>query len=281
MQSAMAEAALNAQGWPALLRLELRAGADRTRMVPIERYGPMSVQRPFYPEGEVSHVYLLHPPGGVVGGDRLALCLDLKARAKALFTTPGAAKFYLSAGDTAEVRQQFVLATGAELEYLPQENIYFPGAQVNARTTFELEPDSCLMFWEKHCFGRPANREFFATGRLISQINLRVAGGLVYTETQRVDAAELKRSSGLRNHAVSGSMLIFGSPLASTTLRELQGLQPKHGVCGLSQPRPGLLIARYLGDSTCALDDCFTGLWETLRPLVMRRAASRPRIWNT
>ena len=250
-------------------------------MVPIERYGPLSVQRPFYPEGEVSHVYLLHPPGGVVGGDRLELCLDLKAKAKALFTTPGAAKFYLSAGDTADVSQQFELAAGAELEYLPQENIYFPGAQVNARTTFELEPDSRLMFWEKHCFGRPANREFFATGKLISQINLRVAGRLVYTETQRVDATELERSSGLRNHAVSGSLLIYGSPLESTMLRELQGLQPEDGVCGLSQPQPGLLIARYLGDSTQALDDCFTGLWETLRPLVMQRAASRPRIWNT
>ncbi len=277
----MAEAALNAQNWAALLRLELRAAADRTRLVPIERRGPLSVQRPFYPEGEVCHVYLLHPPGGVVGGDRLELCLDLQARAKALFTTPGAAKFYQSAGATAQVRQVFELAAGAELEYLAQENIYFPGAQVNARTTFELQADSRIMFWEKHCFGRPANREFFASGKLVSQIDLRVAGRLIYTEKQRVDAAELKRSSGLRNHAVSGSLLVYGSPLESTLMRQLQELQPEHGVCGLSQPQPGLLIARYLGDSTRDLDDCFTELWETLRPLVMQRAASRPRIWNT
>ena len=133
----MAEAALNAQNWAALLRLELRAAADRTRLVPIERRGPLSVQRPFYPEGEVCHVYLLHPPGGVVGGDRLELCLDLQARAKALFTTPGAAKFYQSAGATAQVRQVFELAAGAELvEHHPdREDV---GARVGQRGEFPL-----------------------------------------------------------------------------------------------------------------------------------------------
>lgn len=277
----MTEAALSSQNWAALLRLQLRPGADRTRLVPIERYGPLSVQRPFYPEGDVCHVYLLHPPGGVVGGDRLELRLDAQAGTSALFTTPGAAKFYASAGDTSQVEQQFELAAGAGLEFLPQENIYFPGARVNASTRFELAADSRLVFWEKHCFGRPANREFFATGALRSQVELRVAGEMIYTETQRVDANELRRSSGLRGHAVSGSLLFYGPALDEATLRQLQELQPEQGVSGLSQPHPGLLIARYLGDSTRDLDECFTRLWDRLRPLVMQRAPGHPRIWNT
>jgi len=277
----MTEAALSARNWAALLRLELRRGADRTRLVPIERYGPLSVQRPFYPESEVCHVYLLHPPGGVVGGDSLDLRLDLKAGSSALFTTPGAAKFYCSAGDTARVRQRFELAAGARLEFLPQENIYFPGARVDAATVFELAADSRLLCWERHCFGRPANREFFGSGALLAHTELRVAGRLVHTEKQRVDASELTRCSGLRGHPVMGSLLAYGAPLDEAPLRQLQALQPAQGVCGLSQPHPGLLIARYLGDSTRDLDDCFTRLWEHLRPLVMGRAACHPRIWNT
>lgn len=277
----MTEAVLNTQNWAALLRLELRAAADRTRMVPLERFGPLTVQRAFYPEQKVCHVYLLHPPGGVVGGDSLDLHLDLQPRTQALFTTPGAAKFYLSSGATAQVHQQFKLAAGAELEFLPQENIYFPGAQVSARTTLALEADSRLVFWEKHCFGRPANREFFATGMLDSQIDLRVSGRLIYTEKQRIDAAELQRSSGLRNHPVSASLLVYGNPLEQTVRRQLQELQPEFGICGISQPVAELLIARYLGHSTRDADNYFTRLWEFLRPLVMQREAIHPRIWNT
>lgn len=277
----MPEAALSSQHWEALLRLELRGGEDRTRLVPIERYGPLSVQRPFYPEQDVCHVYLLHPPGGVVGGDRLELRLDLKKDAQALFTTPGAGKFYLSAGDTARVCQQFEVGAGASLEFLPQENIYFPGAMVDISTSLEVEEDGCILFWEKHCFGRPANAEQFASGSLVSQIDLRVAGRLLFTEKQRVDVDELERSSGLRNHPVSGSFLVYAAGLQAVVLEELQALQPERGIGGVSQPHPGLLIARFLGDSTRAIDDYFTALWDILRPRVLQRKACRPRIWNT
>ena len=95
------------QNWEAFLQLELRTGQDKTHLVPIKRYGPLSVQRPFYPEAECCHVYLLHPPGGVVGGDKLEVQLELKPEAKALFTTAGAGKFYRSAGDVALVSQRF------------------------------------------------------------------------------------------------------------------------------------------------------------------------------
>ncbi len=84
----MTEAALTASNWQAQLRLQLRAGAERTRLVPLERYGPLSVQRPFYPEGECCHVYLLHPPGGVVGGDELDLQVELQPGVRGLFTAP-------------------------------------------------------------------------------------------------------------------------------------------------------------------------------------------------
>jgi urease accessory protein len=281
MNGAMSEAALTSASWEALLRLELRAGVDRTRLVPIERYGPLSVQRPFYPEQDVCHVYLLHPPGGVVGGDRLELHLDLKNDAQALFTTPGAGKFYLSAGDTAQVYQQFEVRAGASLEFLPQENIYFTGAKVDIRTALEVDADGAILFWEKHCFGRPANAESFASGSLVSQIDLRVAGKLLFTEKQRVDSSEIERSSGLRNHVVSGSFLVYAAEFEAAALQELQALQPQQGIGGISRPHPGLLIARFLGDSTRAIDDYFTALWQVLRPHILQREACRPRIWNT
>ena len=269
------------QNWEAFLQLELRAGENKTHLVPIKRYGPLSVQRPFYPEAECCHVYLLHPPGGVVGGDKLELQLDLKPDAKALFTTAGAGKFYRSAADTAQVRQRFEVAAGSYLEFLPQENIYFPGAQVRAKTSIQVAPGGSVMVWEKHCFGRPANQEFFASGEIISEIELRDAEKLIFTEKQRINADELNRSSGLRHYPVTGSFLIYGTSLEKAVLDNLRTLSPLDGVCGVTQLKPKLIVARYMGNSTRDIDAYFVRLWERLRPLVMQQAATHPRIWKT
>ena len=277
----MTAAALHTPNWEALLRLELR-GSERTRLVPLERYGPLSVQRPFYPEGKVCHVYLLHPPAGVVGGDRLTLQVSLLNRASALLTTPGANRFYLSAGDTALVEQRFEVGSGAALEFLPQENIYFPGARVRSRTSVDLvDPSSRALVWEKHCFGRPANHERFSSGQLVSSIDLRVDGDLLFTETQRIDAEEIASASGLRGHAVTGTFIAHGEPIDRDLLETLQTLSAVDGVCAVTQPHPGLLVARYLGDDTRAADAYFIELWRRLRPLLMRRDICCPRIWNT
>jgi urease accessory protein len=277
----MNEAAIKPQNWSAFLKLELRCGEEKTLLVPIKRYGPLTVQRPFYPELACCHVYLLHPPGGIVGGDRLDLQVISKEDSHALITTPGAAKYYLSAADTAYVTQQFDVASGGYLEFLPQENIYFPGAQVHSKTSVDVEPGGRVMLWEKHCFGRPANNELFSTGKVQSKIELRSEGKLLFTETQRVDADELRRASGMRDYPVMGSFLVYGIDIEKSRLRELQNINPVDGLSGISQSQPQLLIARYLGNSTHDMDAYFIGLWELLRPLLLQREACHPRIWKT
>ena len=277
----MPETALKPESWAALLRLALRRGGDRTRLVPLQRYGPLSVQRPFYPEPGCCHVYLLHPPGGVVGGDRLELEVDLEPDTRGLFTAPGAAKFYLSAGPLAVVRQRFRVGAGAGLEFLPLENIYFPGARVDARTSLELEAGGRVIAWEKHCFGRPANREAFDRGGLRTRLDLRRDGKLIYTETQRIDAAELARGSSLRGAPVCGTLLACGAEFDDAAVEALQRLQPERGIAGISRTLPDLLVARYLGPDTADLDLFFVNLWERLRPLLLEQTACRPRIWNT
>ncbi len=277
----MSQTAVATQNWAALLQLELRRCADRTRLVPLRRYGPLSVQRPFYPETDCCHVYLLHPPGGVVGGDSLELQIALQPGAQGLFTAPGAAKFYLSSGPVAQVRQRLAVGADAGLEFLPQENIYFPGAEVDARTELVLEAGGRLLLWEKHCFGRPANHEAFEHGRLRSQIDLRFDGELIYSEIQRVDNAEIERASGLRGQPVCGTLLAAGADFSDDTVAALQRIEPELGSGGLSRPRTDLVTARYIGPNSADLDRYFIRLWEGLRPALLRRDACRPRIWNT
>jgi urease accessory protein len=44
---------------------------------------------------------------------------------------------------------------------------------------------------------------------------------------------------------------------------------------------PGVLVARYLGDSSEAAKQYFVSIWACLRPVVVGRAAVVPRIWST
>jgi len=277
----MAQASVLPRNWSAYLGLDFLSGTERTLMVPRRRCGPLSVQRPFYPESDCCHVYLLHPPGGVVGGDQLDIELDAWPDTRALVTTPGAAKFYLSAGQTARVGQAFKVAPRASLEYLPQENIYFPGARVAAATEVDLVPDSSLVLWEKHCFGRPANRERFDHGQVTSSLQLRRDGRLLFVDHQRIDPVEIERASGLRGNPVFATLLLYSPDLPDDLVDGLRDQIIPGSLCAVTRPEPQLVVVRYLGQSTAEADDCLVRLWQYARPAINGRDACAPRIWNT
>ena len=75
-------------GWLGALELGFAPGRGRTIMKRHSHLGPFVVQSPFYPEGAPCHAYLLHPPGGLVGGDRLQLEVGCAPGAHCLITTP-------------------------------------------------------------------------------------------------------------------------------------------------------------------------------------------------
>ncbi|MDJ0834487.1 MAG: urease accessory protein UreD [Gammaproteobacteria bacterium] len=269
------------QNWQALLQLELRGGQDRTRMVPLRRYGPLSVQRAFYPEQDCCHVYLLHPPGGVVGGDLLQLQVQAQPQSHSLLTSPGANKFYRSGGEIARVEQQLEVQANSRFEFLPQENIYFPGARVNMQTRIDVSADSRAMIWEKHCFGRPANHEAFDNGQVITELQLRQDRRLLFTEKQRIDAEEIQRASGLRGQPVIGSLLMIAPAIDDALIDQCRQLQPEQGMAAFTRPLDNLLLLRYLGSSTLELNRFFIRVWELCRPMLLDKQACHPRIWNT
>jgi urease accessory protein len=111
--------------WPA--ELHLRFARDKKRSVLIENRhaGPLVVQKAIYPEGEqICHVVVVHPPGGMAGGDELTLEIDLAANSSAVISTPGAAKWYKAPRRTCRQKTTIRLEKGSTLDWLPQENIF-------------------------------------------------------------------------------------------------------------------------------------------------------------
>ena len=269
-----------ARGWRAGLHLGLRRSGDRTVLAERRRYGPLAVQRPFYPEGGVCHVYLLHPPGGLVGGDVVDIRAQAGVGAQALITTPGATKFYRSGGRCAIQRQQLDVQDGATLEWLPQENIFFPGAEARLETRVDLHGDGRLALSEVQCLGRPVIGEEFEQGALDSRLDIYRNGKPMLLERLRVRPDNRCRLSLMAGMAVGGTLvmshaldadvdacrdLLFasGSDYAGATLIE------------------DLLVVRYLGNSTERAQRLFRAVWQLLRPSTLGRPAVPPRIWAT
>lgn len=267
-------------GWHASLHLGFRKGPGKTVLAERKRQGPLAVQRAFYPEGDLCHIYLLHPPGGVAGGDHLEISTQVSENAAALVTTPGATKFYRSSGPVA-YQQQRLSVHGGSLEWLPQENILFPGAQVELSTRVDLSGDASFIGWEINCLGRPVISERFDWGYATFNFSLLRDGLPVLYERLVINSEEkLNAAAGLRNHPVVATLYATTDNVELLETLRAQVPAAIHQQLAITLV-DGLLVARYLGDSTETARQLFIRIWEVLRPAVVNRPPSAPRIWNT
>ncbi len=274
-------------GWQAQLALGFAQNnshtpISRTQIKHSRHIGPLRVQRPFYPEGNLAHIYILHPPGGVVGGDQLQITLEVTDKAQVLCTTPGSGKFYLSAGEWASLQQTFCVKAGASLEWLPQENILFAGARLRVRTRIELEDDAVFIGWDVSCLGRPASHERFEHGAFDSRLSFYHNQTLLLVENQRVlDRKTLSAAAGLRDHPIQATLLAF--PCNEDHLETVREYLPKNGAStrlGVTLI-DGLLVVRGLGNNSESLKRKLIEIWRILRPKLLDRSAVLPRIWAT
>jgi urease accessory protein len=300
-------------GWQAELRLrfngdipDLLAKGDapqasdrgRTRLVERHHKGPLIVQRPFYPEGNPCHVYLVHPPGGVVGGDELRIDVQVDADAHALITTPAATKFYRCDARISSQTQELRVA-GATLEWLPQENIFYRGADTRTATRVHVDADSRFIGWEINCLGLPARSEPFETGSLRLDLELwrssaisdphPIRSGPISQEMGSVpifiDRIRLKGESdargarwGLAGQEAVGTLLATPATREDVeSIRELVANEPMAAVSVVD----GVLVLRALAPQAEAVRNLFIAAWQRLRPRIIGRDAVLPRIWAT
>ncbi|HEY4957382.1 MAG TPA: urease accessory protein UreD, partial [Caldimonas sp.] len=158
-------------GWRGSLVLDYRPSGART-IVHDRHDGPLRVLRSLHPEPGVCHSVLVHPPGGIVGGDELAIEIALATGAHALLTTPGATRFYRSTGAAAEQSLAVAAGAGSRLEWLPLETIAYSGCEASNRMRFALAAGAEMIGWDVTALGLPASEQPFAQGRFTQSIEM-------------------------------------------------------------------------------------------------------------
>jgi len=266
--------------WHAELELGYARFDNTTRPVQRRHKGPLRVQKHLYAEGpEVCQHIIVHPPGGIAGGDRLDISASVEGDAWAQITSPGAAKWYRAAGPAFQ-QLKLKVAAGATLEWLPQETIIFSAAQAELSTSIDLEGDARLFYWDVVALGRPASGERFDLGHFQARLDVRRDDQLLWHERQRIVGADglLDSPIGLDGQPVFATLLVTGE-IDSELLERCRSLP--NDVRGDLTQLPGLLVARCLATEALLARGWLIELWKLLRPALLGREAVSPRIWST
>ena len=278
-------------GWRAELELRFERRHGRTRLAHRWHRGPLRIQRPFYPapagpgSADACQVVILHPPGGVVGGDRLSIDIGLEPGSRALITTPGATKFYRSAGPEAVQQTRIRVADGATLEWTPQETILFDRSLSRIDTLVDLEPGARFLGWEITALGRPAARAPFAAGLCRQRFEIERGGVPLWIERgeHRGGGASLAGLWGLAGRSAVGVMVCTldsddgGDDEALAGVRESLARFSGEGRLAGATRCGSLAVLRALAPETRPILDLFAGLRETL----LGEPAPAARIWAT
>lgn len=265
--------------WLATLTLRFARDGATTRLVERAHRGPLRVQKPLYPEGfGICHAIMLHPPGGVVGGDRLETEVDAGPAAHAFLTTPGAAKWYRANGRQSSQRVHLRVGAGGACEWMPQESIFYDAANVDLHHAVDLAAGARYIGSEILCFGRGASSERFTTGAVRQQTQVRLAGKLVWWEQGTITPGPAMDSLfGLNGRTVCATLIAVGPPVSTSLLAALRALDPQLGITQMKS----VLVARYLCDDSETARHALVRVWQHVRPHLLGCAAPLPRIWQT
>ncbi|PSJ17915.1 urease accessory protein UreD [Nitrosomonas supralitoralis] len=280
---------VNSDHKPLQARLSLKfAEIDgTTRLVEREHFGPLLVQKPFYPEDrKICHVVIIHPPGGVVGGDQLAITAQVGASANAQITTPGAAKWYKANGHTSQQKIRINVSKGGALEWVPQETIFYNNANVEIDHQVTLEEDALYVGCEILCFGRTAFGETFNSGQIKQRTRILRNGKMIWLEQIRLqgESSAMSGALTLSGKTVCATLILTGKtipqPLIDLAREEAAKITKDVGQIGISQLK-SIVAVRYLGNSSEVARHVMLRVWGLFRPEMLGRAEIVPRMWNT
>lgn len=272
--------------WHAQLELNYRRDGART-VLQHHHNGPLRILKSLYPEGDaICHNVIVHPPGGLVGGDVLDVQVHVGTGAHALVSTPGATRFYASEGLSTTQQVALTLDAGARLEWLPLEAIAYAGCEAHNRLSATLAPGAELLAWDVTALGLPTANKPFDAGRFHQRLEMP---GL-WLEQACIDAQDRRLMDAplaLAGRRCLGTLVLAsGSPLGRDRSEQLlETVRAALAGCGpevqaaATCPNPQTLVVRALAPLVEPLMADFQRVWRALRAKAWGLDAPPPRIW--
>jgi urease accessory protein len=275
--------------WPVVAAARLRARGEaravfarvdaRTEPARVYETGGLRLRFPRTRGG--SEAVLINTGGGMAGGDRADVQIELQAGAEVLFTTQSAEKIYRTEDDAAEVDARIVVAEGARLEWLPQETILFHNARFVRRLAIDLAVDASLLLVEAVTFGRIAMGERDIDASIHDSWRVRRQGRLVFAEELRLDhaAAALDRI-GVGRGARAIATILIAAPDPQAQLEKLRTAldEAQQGddapLEGGATAFEGLALARLISPSPARLRAALVAV------MIALRGRAAPRVWT-
>ena len=273
--------------WRAELQIDYTLESQRT----VARYahqGPLRILKSLYPEGDqICHNVLVHPPGGLVGGDTLEMQVSVGTGAHGLVSTPGATRFYKSGGHAALQQVVAHLAEGARLEWLPLEAIAYNDCEATNRAIFHLAPGAELITWDVTALGMPSSDQAFTQGHF--QQHLEIPGVWLERGTiQGNDTRWLNSPLGLAGQKCLASLVFAcGSPIdlarvegALEAARQLIEVHSLKMQAGITCAHPQVIVLRVMSPLVEPSMDLLQQVWAAWRHALWQLPSEAPRIWS-
>lgn len=273
--------------WNATLSLDYSLQAGRT-IAHFRHDGPLRILQSLYPEGgAVCHNVLVHPPGGLVGGDTLDIAVTAAAGSHGLITTPGATRFYRSAGETALQRTRLRLEAGARAEWLPMEALCYSGCLAENHLRMDLAPGAELMGWDVTALGLPSANQPFEQGSFCQHIELPG----VWLERARIRADDLLLMNsplGLAGQRCIATLFFTAGSklerqrrqLALDLARQVLEAHPLSAAAGATSPDAQVVVVRVLAPLVEPAMVLLKQVWKVWRQHFWEKDAPSPRIWS-
>jgi urease accessory protein len=230
---------------------------------------------------------LVHPPGGLVGGDTIDIQVSVAPGAHGLVSTPGATRFYKSGGHPALQQVVAHVADNARLEWLPLEAIAYNDCEATNRAIFHLAPSAELITWDVTALGLPSSEQSFTQGHFLQ--HLEIPG--VWLERGNVqgnDTRWLNSPLGLAGQKCFASLVFAsGSPIAAQRVesaleaaRAVMEGSPLKLQAGITCAHPQVIVLRVMAPLVEPTMDLLKQVWATWRHALWQLPSEPPRIWS-
>ncbi len=282
---------MSSKEWKAYLDLGFSSYQNKSTVLSYRNHkGPVLVQRPLYPEGRhICHVAMLHPPGGIAGGDSIRITVKVEPGAHATLTTPGATRWYKANGQASAQRSRLDVAAGSKLDWLPMENIFFDETDAFSETDVRLESGACAIGWDVAQLGRVNQDGNWRSGTAQIRTKITVDDRLFWIEQGKIDAKSNKRNNvaGWAGYPVTATLWCFGPTLPDSETEALTAAMPwnDHMRAALAvlpyQDSQSLYVVKGLAVHLEDLMGILVEAWYFLRERVLGTPGTELRLWRT